>query len=587
MLTRCLKLVSNLCFLLIISLPTQAGSVIHLGVLDWQDEAKTASHWAPTLAAIKKQLPHNSVELHLLNLEGIAIALEDSKLDYLITNPGHYVQLSQTYQLSPLASLNNPFLNNAQQAIGSVVLVTAENQAINGWQDLRGLTLGAVNLDAFGGFQLVWDELEQQGLNPKVDIAEWKITGFPMQQLFDLLVVGKVDAIVVRSCLAEMLAAEGKINLADYRVIGAKNHPDYPCISSTPLYPDWPFLSTGKQLPAEVSQVVLALLQSSDQQPAQWLAPLSYQPVYELFERLRLGPFAAFPRNPLLNIIYAYRYELLLLAGFLLLIFAHHIRVGYLVGKRSQELQQAMQASQTKQKELEHLSRIAVMGELAAGLAHEINQPLTAILNYAQGSQRLLKQLDSQAVPQQPSLLEAAQKITAQGERAAEIIRNLRAFMRKGKSGQENLDPKQLLQEVRLFMDASLQRQNVSLHLHLANNLSPIKANRVEFLQIIINLLSNALDAMQKQEVGRINIYLEEDQEGKFLLLDVVDSGEGLTKEVEERIFEPFFTTRLQGMGLGLSLSKTLATSQGAKLSLHRHSAGGACAHLEWPLASK
>jgi len=577
-----------ICFYLLViaGLPAFASPVIVLGVLDWRDEAKTASSWEPTLAALKQQFPDQQIELHQLSLEGIAAALAEQKLDYVITNPGHYVQLSQTFQLAPLATLNNPFFELAQQAIGSVLLVPVENQKTNTWQDLRGLTLGAVTFDAFGGFQLIWDELAKEGLDPKKDFAKWKLTGFPMEQLFDLLARGEVDGIVVRSCLAEMLAAEGQINLDDYRVIGEQKYSGYPCFTSSQLYPDWPFLSTEKVTSSEASQVLQALLKSENNQPAQWSAPLSYQPVYNLFERLRLGPFEAFPRNPLLKAIYTYRYYLILGAGLLLLLFAHHIRVGYLVRKRSQALEQAMQESQEKQQELAHLSRFTVMGELAAGLAHELNQPLTAIINYAQGSQRLLQTLNAQEIPQQASLLAATQKITAQGERAAEIIRNLRAFMRKGNSGQEQLDPKKLLQEVRLFMDASLKQQQVELKLHLPEELPFIKANRVEFLQIFINLLSNALDAMQFKLGGRIDIYLSANLATKVLVFDVIDQGEGLTPEASQRIFEPFFTTRQQGMGLGLGLSRSLAATQGAKLKILPHSSGGVCARLEWPLVS-
>jgi len=547
----------------------------------------TSHYWSASLCqSLKQQFPDQQIELHQLSLEGIAAALAEQKLDYVITNPGHYVQLSQTFQLAPLATLNNPFFELAQQAIGSVLLVPVENQKTNTWQDLRGLTLGAVTFDAFGGFQLIWDELAKEGLDPKKDFAKWKLTGFPMEQLFDLLARGEVDGIVVRSCLAEMLAAEGQINLDDYRVIGEQKYSGYPCFTSSQLYPDWPFLSTEKVTSSEASQVLQALLKSENNQPAQWSAPLSYQPVYNLFERLRLGPFEAFPRNPLLKAIYTYRYYLILGAGLLLLLFAHHIRVGYLVRKRSQALEQAMQESQEKQQELAHLSRFTVMGELAAGLAHELNQPLTAIINYAQGSQRLLQTLNAQEIPQQASLLAATQKITAQGERAAEIIRNLRAFMRKGNSGQEQLDPKKLLQEVRLFMDASLKQQQVELKLHLPEELPFIKANRVEFLQIFINLLSNALDAMQFKLGGRIDIYLSANLATKVLVFDVIDQGEGLTPEASQRIFEPFFTTRQQGMGLGLGLSRSLAATQGAKLKILPHSSGGVCARLEWPLVS-
>src|SRR5690554_2914022 len=138
-----------ICFYLlaITGLPAYASPVIALGVLDWRDEAKAASSWEPTLAAFKQQFPDKQIELHQLSLEGIADALAQQKLDYVITNPGHYIQLSQTFQLAPLATLNNPFFELAQQAVGSVLLVPVENQTIHTWQDLRGLKLGAVTFD--------------------------------------------------------------------------------------------------------------------------------------------------------------------------------------------------------------------------------------------------------------------------------------------------------------------------------------------------------------------------------------------------------------------------------------------------------
>lgn len=587
MLGRCLGVLICFYLLAFTGLTAFASPVIHLGVLDWRDKTASANSWAPTLAALEQHLPDKKIQLHQLNFTGLAAALAEQKLDYLITNPGHYVQLSQTYQLAPLATLNNPFYKESQQALGSVVLTLAEKTQVQTWQDLRHLTLGAVSYNAFGGFQLVWDELAKQGINPKSDIAAWKLTGFPMEQLFELLVMGEVDAIVVRSCLAEMLAAEGRINFADYRVIGEQKHSGYPCLTSSQLYPDWPFLSTGKQSTSEVTQVLQALLQPLGEQPAQWSAPLAYQPVYELFERLRLGPFAAFPKKPLLNLFYQYRYPLLLGLAILLLIFAHHIRVSYLVAKRGQELKQALLASQEKQKELAHLSRFTLMGELAAGLAHELNQPLTALVNYAQGSQRLLQQLDKQDFPHQKALLEAAQKIATQGVRAAEIIRNLRAFMRKGTSTQEQLNTQQLLQEVSLLMETSLERQQVVLKIHQPEKPPLIRVNRVEFLQILINLVSNALDAMQHKPAGRIDIFVTLDKDRQQVVFDVIDQGEGLKQVTEEQAFEPFFTTRQEGMGLGLGLSKTLAKAQGASLSLLPHSGGGVCAHLAWPLANR
>src|SRR5690554_6703562 len=130
----------SICFYLlaITGLPAYASSVIALGVLDWRDEAKAASSWEPTLAALKQQFPDKQIELHQLSLEGIADALPQQKLDYVIANPRHCIQLSQAFQRARLATLDNPFVDLAPQAVGSVLLVPVEHQATLPWEDLRG-----------------------------------------------------------------------------------------------------------------------------------------------------------------------------------------------------------------------------------------------------------------------------------------------------------------------------------------------------------------------------------------------------------------------------------------------------------------
>lgn len=591
-----------------------APATLNLGILNWnQTETAVADSftWQATLEALHTHLPHTQIQIEYLNLDGLATALASQSLDYLITNPGHYVELAQTYQLAPLASLKNSWLEQPQQAVGSVVLVSVQRTDLNTWQDLTQHTLGAVSLDAFGGFQLIWDEMHKANLNPLQDIQHWHLSGFPMQQLFDLLAAGTVDAIITRSCLAENLAAQGQINLAHFKALEPKHHPGFPCLVSSQLYPDWPFLSTGTHSLDQQTQVLQALLQGGVTTPAQWSAPLSYQPVYELFARLRIGPFAPFPAHPWLNFFHQHLEKITLGFALLLLLVVHYLRVNYLVKKRSQELILAMQESQLKQQELEHLSRFAVMGELATGLAHELNQPLTAILNYAQGSQRLLH--SSISTTQQASLVEANNLIASQAQRAAAIIRNLRAFIRKEKTQPELLQPAQLLREALSFVQAHLHSHNINLQLQLKTDLPLIYANKVEFLQIMVNLLNNSIDAMQNCNLKQLTLQAQrlpkdtatfttstqsvastpKTQQDSIQII-LTDTGEGLDNTTATQAFEPFFTTRSQGLGLGLSLSRKLAQTFNAQLHLYpaavtnsaTANSTGTSAVLIWPAAT-
>lgn len=560
---------------------------LQLGVLSWRDEPGQISHWQPTLDAIQEYLPDTEVVLYSLSLQQLEAALAAGELDFVMTNPGHYVQLSQHYTLAPLATLRNPAFDPPQQALGSVLVTRAGAGYPQHWQDLKTARVAAVHPEAFGGFQLIWDQLEQRGLHLHGDVGEWVFTGYPMEALLERLNAGEVDALVLRSCLLESLAAEGRLRLSDYQVIGARSVAGYPCQLSTDLYPDWPFLSTGRRTADQVQQVILALLENSPANGAgaQWSAPLSYQSVYQLFERLRVGPYASFPRHPLLAVLHQYRYALLLALALLMLFILHHLRVSFLVRQRSKALQQLMQEQQQKQSELAHLSRFSLMGELAAGLAHELNQPLTASMNYAQGLQRLLnKPAADHSVADPDKLREAVTRIIAQNERAAGIIRQLRSFLRKELPSKENLDLRELLPEALKLIETAIQKQQVRVDLQLPAMPVQVFGHRVELLQLFINLLNNALDAMQATPVAERCITLRVVRQQNTWVIEMADAGEGITASVASRVFDPFFTTRSQGMGLGLKLCKTLVRSHGGTLTLNNRAQGGALARIELPV---
>ncbi len=558
---------------------------IHLGVLTWRDAPVLQQGWQATFHALEQALPGYHLEVSWLDAEELEQALSRGELDFILTNPGHYVHLSEAYLLAPLASLQNPEVNPPQQALGSAVITLAERDDLQTWSDLKGQSLGVVSLEAFGGFQLIQDEMEAAGFDWRRRLASIQTYGFPMEQLLDALVKQEVDAVVLRACLLESLAREGLAELKAFRVVKPQTS-TYPCWHSSALYPDWPFLRTGRTAPEVARAATLALLDAdSANQDSQWTAPLSYQPVYALFERLRVGPFAAFPHNPLAAAIQEYRYPLLISAAFLLVLLLHQLRVSHLLRKRTLELSAANAAAREKEQELTQLSRFALMGEMAAGLAHELNQPLTAILNYAQGSRNYL-QREQEAVSElsRQRVEEALQKIIQQGQQSAEIIKNLRAFLRKEPASKELLDLSACLKEALAFMQASFRHKGIQLHLELEQKLPKVKANRAQLLQIFLNLLTNAADALAEVKQQPKEIRITAAVQDQKLVIQVADTGIGISDQVQAQLFRPFFTTKPQGMGLGLRLSQSFAADLGGSLQLTGRSAQGAVARLVLPL---
>lgn len=234
-----------------------------------------------------------------------------------------------------------------------------------------------------------------------------------------------------------------------------------------------------------------------------------------------------------------------------------------------------------QQAELAHVSRLSVAGELASALAHELNQPLSATLSYAQASLRLLAASDTVRAA------DAMTKAAAQAERAGEIIRRLRDFLRKGESRTDAVDVRAILNEAAALTLHDMVQHGVHLRVEAAAHLPPVIADKVQVEQVILNLLRNSLEAIVKAGSARREILLTASAgEPGFVEIAVADAGPGLPPDVAERLFMPFITTKAAGMGLGLSIGRSIIEAQGGRLWLAESGAGGCCFRFTLPEAT-
>jgi two-component system sensor kinase FixL len=214
------------------------------------------------------------------------------------------------------------------------------------------------------------------------------------------------------------------------------------------------------------------------------------------------------------------------------------------------------------QDELCYLLRLSTVGEMAAGLAHELNQPLAAITNYAKGCARRI--VSNAGKPSQ--IVPALEEIAAQAMRAGDIIRRLRNLSRKGEVRREPVDVNELVREVARFMEAEAHERTAHLQLDLAPQLPEVYADAIEMEQVILNLVRNGLEAAPAVESGARELLLRTTATNDTLEIAVSDTGEGLPAEVAEKMFDPFFSTKPGSLGMGLSISRSIVEAHGGRL---------------------
>jgi two-component system sensor kinase FixL len=246
------------------------------------------------------------------------------------------------------------------------------------------------------------------------------------------------------------------------------------------------------------------------------------------------------------------------------LLFAPVGETGYvnLYGRDVTEVRRAEQESRQHQAELVHVCRLSTMGEVATGMAHELNQPLSAIANFANGCSRRLRS----GIGGTDELIGAMGQITAQAQRASEIIRRLRGMVGKQAPVREVVDMNRLVREVCTFVEFDAGRDAVDIETDLFDGELTVRVDLVLIEQVLLNLVRNALDALQEVPVSRRRILLRSRRHGDQVVVEVRDSGPGIDADTMRHLFDAFFTTKQTGMGMGLPISKTIMDEHNGKI---------------------
>lgn len=580
---RFLQAVCGLCALLVVSASDAWAEDIDIAVLAFRGKEQALQKWQPTAAFLSERVAGHAFHIVPLTLSEMQHAVQSKSVDFILTNPGNYVEHEAAHGVARIATIR-PNTPQNTDSLGAIIFTRDVSNGIETLKDLKGKRFMAIRENAFGGFQMAWREMQAQDINPFEDLAQLMFVGFPQDKVVEGVLAGEADAGTVRAGVLENLAQNGKVKLSELRILNPQDEPGFPFALSTRLYPEWPFAKLKHTPEMLAQQVVIALLSMPTNHTAAiigdyagWTVPLDYQPVHELFKDLHIGPYDLPVDIKLSDLIEQY-WQWGVFAGVLLgIAILWGVRVEHLVAERTAELSQANAELETqiyerkraedtarrRQNELAHVSRVNTMGELTASLAHEINQPLSAIANYATGSvRRLNRDTISPA-----DLLEVMSTIAAESERAAEVIRRVRAFVRKGELSLETLDINAIAREAMDITHAEAVRQHIHLDCALTEDLPNVLADKVQIEQVLLNLIGNAMEALQGADgtQHRVTIKTDKDDQGDIVVA-VRDTGVGFSQTVREQLFEPFYSTKPDGMGMGLSISRSIIEASGGRM---------------------
>jgi PAS domain S-box-containing protein len=242
------------------------------------------------------------------------------------------------------------------------------------------------------------------------------------------------------------------------------------------------------------------------------------------------------------------------------------------------------EVNQQQQKRLDQTSRLITMGEMASSLAHELNQPLSAIANYCAGCVKRMQAGNYRI----DDLLAAMQKASEQAERAGKIIRRMRDMVKKGEPHRQPIGLPELIDETRAFADIEAQRNSTQLLVNIPENLPRIVVDRIMIEQVLLNLIKNGIEAMSAlpPEARRLSIEARS-KDTRTVEVIVTDQGHGLAEEDMDRIFTPFFTTKPDGMGIGLPICRSIIEFHQGRLWVERPRQGGTAFHFTVPQEDK
>lgn len=505
-----------------------------------------------------------------------------------ITDALTFAELSQKFGAWAFAAMKHPLAKDAEHTSGAVFITKSDRSDISNLKDLEGCSVIAAEPSLSPAYPMAIRELERFfGEKPLFKTAH--LISSPVEQVVHEVLAGKADIGIIDSCLLEGMEERGNIPKGSIKVIGTKGGADLKCHHSTDLYPGWVFAAAYPRNKMDVSEVqgianIVDVLKSVPQLNAtmEWTTPTNNSEILELQKSLdKLNN----QRKTFNSFFQQYKYVIYSFLLLLIGIISHSLYAEWLVRRRTKELRQTIQEKEKLEKliseereKMSHLEKMGIVSQMSSLIAHELQQPLNAIVNYARG----LRLLREKGRLSEDKFQTAVAEISDQGLQAAAIVNKVRNYSKHPQAKKESIN---LIGFLEKTAEKFCRVRNCTIPIEISGNRNVVvSADLLELELLIVNLLKNSCEALAEEDESKSKIFIKVSESNNKAVITVYDTASPLSKEELKTLFTPGITSKKNGLGLGLSLCQKIAESHGGNLKAHQNDKNTLIFTLELPL---